>query len=299
MKKILLGAIAFFAVSANAGAADLPVKAPVPYAAYDWTGLYVGAHAGWENADTAGFTNNMVFSTVAPQLLPDNSVTDQTMRGWLGGGQFGYNHQFGRAVMGVEFSGSWSNLKSHSVGTVNAMLSSNGLNSQAALGCAQLVNLFTPAVSVSTSLACDAKVDWTVQALTRLGYTFGDGRFLPYVVAGVALTRLSIATSINFNLCFPSGSQPCGSQSDVFGKSRDVAGVVLGGGAQYALGNGFSVGLEYLYARYPSQDFSSIGTFSCSGAACGGLPNFLHAAQENRDLTTNTVRAVLNYKFAN
>lgn len=296
MKKVLLGAITLFAVGANAGAADLPLRAPAPYAPYDWTGFYVGAHAGWENADTAGFTNNNVFfSAFGPPLLPDNSVTDQTMRGWLGGGQFGYNHQFGRAVMGVEFSGSWSNLKSQSVGTVNALLSSNGFNSQASLGCAQLVNLLNPPVSVSTSLACDAKVDWTVQALTRLGYTFGDGRFLPYVVAGVALTRLSIATSINFNLSFPSGSQ-----SDVFGKSRDVAGVVLGGGAQYALGNGFSIGLEYLYARYPSQDFSSIGTFSCSGGACGGLPaNFLHSAQENRDLTTNTVRAVLNYKFAN
>ena len=40
--------LSLFACDGTALAADLPVKAPVPYAstAYDWNGWYVGAHVG-------------------------------------------------------------------------------------------------------------------------------------------------------------------------------------------------------------------------------------------------------------
>src|SRR5262249_25670641 len=117
MKRTVLAAIALIALAVNAGAADLPLQAPAPYAPYDWSGLYIGAHAGWEKADTAGYTNNNGATAGPSVFLPDNGSTDQTMHGWLGGGQLGYNHQFGRAVVGVEFSGSWSNLNGQSAGT--------------------------------------------------------------------------------------------------------------------------------------------------------------------------------------
>jgi outer membrane immunogenic protein len=296
MKKTMIGAIALIALPMNAGAADFPVKTPTPYASYDWSGLYIGAHAGWGTADTAGYTNNN------GATVPDNGPTDQTMRGWLGGSQFGYNHQFGRTVLGIEFSGSWSNLNGQSVGTVPGILatSGSGLAPPMSLGCAQALNVQSFSF-VSTSVSCNAKVDRTFQAVTRLGYTFGDGRFLPYIEGGVALSRLNVATTIKF-------SNPTAPlvDTDVFGKSSELAGIVLGAGAQYAVGNGFSIGVEYLYTRYPSQDFSNIGTFTCTSSANGCLlaPFFLssfsfaHTVQENHDLTTNSVRVVLNYKFA-
>lgn len=305
VKTLLLGAVALIAVGASAGAADIPLKAAAPIAPYDWTGFYGGFHAGWETADTAGFTNNNIASDFGNPLfaLTDDSVTDQTMRGWLAGGQFGYNHQFGRAVVGLEFSGSWSKLSNQSAGTVLGALTP-GFNNQTPLGCSQLVNVATaPPASLNTTLSCSAKVDWTVQALTRLGYTFADGRLLPYVEGGVALTHLSINTSINFSESVQGQNV---TESDVFGKSSELVGIVLGGGAQYALGDGFSFGIEYLYAKYPTQDLSSIGSFNCminSPPNCspfvGAPPSLLHNVQENRDLTTNTIRAVLNYKFSN
>lgn len=223
------------------------------------------------------------------------------MHGWLGGGQLGYNHQFGRAVVGVEFSGSWSNLNGQSAGTVPGVLATFATPGvpPMSLGCAQGLNVQSFS-NVNTSLSCNAKVDWTVQALTRLGYTFGGGRFLPYIEGGVAVARLNVATTINTTINFMNASTV---ETDIFSKTSPVVGVVLGGGAQYALGNGFSIGVEYLYARYSTQDFSNAGTLSCRSIfGCFGFSStslsLVHVVQENQDLTTNTVRVVLNYKFA-
>ncbi len=65
-----------------AGAADLYVKAPV-MTAYDWSGIYVGANAGYGWADTT-WTNLGAF-------FPDNTHP----KGALAGGQIGINRQFG------------------------------------------------------------------------------------------------------------------------------------------------------------------------------------------------------------
>ena len=50
MKKTLLASVALLSLgTASGNAADLPVKAPpmaAPIAAYNWTGLYLGAHVG-------------------------------------------------------------------------------------------------------------------------------------------------------------------------------------------------------------------------------------------------------------
>lgn len=295
MKRRLLGAIALIAFAAEAGAADLPLKTSADYAPYNWSGFYVGAHVGWEKADTAGFVNNNPANNPFFDL-PDNGPTDQTMRGWFGGGQVGYKHQFGRAVIGVEFSGSWSSLNGQSASTTPGNFAVLG-GTLIPLGCSQAINV-APVVGINVGVSCAAKADWSGQALTRLGYTFGDGRFLPYVEAGVAVTRLSIATVVSRSAPFTSLIE-----TDVFGKSSEVVGVVLGGGAQYALGNGFSLGVEYLYARYPTEDLSTTGRFNCTAAGLFCPPfntssSFAHAVQENRDLVTNSARVVLNYKFA-
>lgn len=81
--------------TAGAQAADLsapiPMKAPVAAPAFSWTGFYLGAHLGYGWGRT--------------------TYTDATLPGWqlinkpdgiLGGGQVGYNHQFGALVVGIE-----------------------------------------------------------------------------------------------------------------------------------------------------------------------------------------------------
>jgi opacity protein-like surface antigen len=72
-------------------------KAPPTQAAYNWTGLHVGASMGtyW------GFTNWSFANsgaTINPQLA-----------GLLGGGEAGYDYQLGKLVFGVEGETGWTN----------------------------------------------------------------------------------------------------------------------------------------------------------------------------------------------
>jgi outer membrane immunogenic protein len=109
------------ALSASAvNAADLGLRTPalvVPVAtpAYNWSGCYLGAHAGggwsrtdWINtASTAGFGD----------LLPGEGFR-QTSGGFIGGGQVGCNYQVNTWVFGLEGSFSGSTFKGNAVNTV-------------------------------------------------------------------------------------------------------------------------------------------------------------------------------------
>jgi opacity protein-like surface antigen len=280
MNRFLFGIAALATLIAGpALAADMPINVSSP-ASYDWTGLYVGAHVGWERAETQG-------STTIPNLLGTviAGPTDQKMQGWLGGAQLGYNQQFRRVVLGVEVSGSWGNARNLSSGA----FSTNGgpalFTPPAPFACFQNVNISGPLQPQTNSFSCNAKQDWSAQALTRAGYTFGDGRILPYLSGGVGFTHLSLANTSNV--------VRLGLNQDTWGANRELVGAVVGGGLQYALGNGFSVGVEYLYANYGTKDFSSVAiTATTNPPGSNSFPAF-----ENHDLTTQTIRIVGNYKF--
>jgi outer membrane immunogenic protein len=96
MKKFLLSGVALAVLVATpALAADMATRGPVykaPAAAplFNWTGFYIGAHAGYGWGDTT-FVN-----------------TD----GWFGGGQLGVNYQFApNWVWGVEADVSGADIK--------------------------------------------------------------------------------------------------------------------------------------------------------------------------------------------
>ena len=83
-------------------AADLPGPAPAPqiYApapvaappAYNWTGPYLGGNAGW------GFATASVTGTFGGL----SETASEQLDGFVGGGQLGFNYQFGMAVVGIE-----------------------------------------------------------------------------------------------------------------------------------------------------------------------------------------------------
>jgi outer membrane immunogenic protein len=105
MKRLAIAATAI-AFAGTAHAADLYVKAPV-VSMYDWSGIYVGANAGYGWADT---TWNFAPAGV---LLP----TDP--KGALAGGQIGINRQWGNWVWGTELTGDWSDLRDSGIAPVN------------------------------------------------------------------------------------------------------------------------------------------------------------------------------------
>jgi outer membrane immunogenic protein len=94
---------AFVAFSSTALAADLPprpaYKGPPVVVAYNWTGLYVGAHAGYGWSKFSG-----------TDLSFGDSSTGKA-KGPLGGFQIGYNYQMNWLVLGVEGEYSFANVK--------------------------------------------------------------------------------------------------------------------------------------------------------------------------------------------
>jgi len=114
MMRVLLAttALAVAAVSISpALAADLrrpaPVtKAPPPVVAvFNWTGCYLGGHAGGAWGDKSW--------TFVPSGLDAGS---HDVDGWFGGGQVGCDFQFGNWVIGAEGSYSWANINGSHAG---------------------------------------------------------------------------------------------------------------------------------------------------------------------------------------
>ncbi len=102
MKKLLLSGAALIALSSAALAADLPSRTVAPAApayippAFTWTGFYVGVNAGYgfaNDGDNSGAVVGGVFFPGASSGSGD---------GFVGGGQVGYNMQFGQFVAGLE-----------------------------------------------------------------------------------------------------------------------------------------------------------------------------------------------------
>jgi len=91
MKKFLLVSTALVGFAAGAQAADLgaprsPVAAAVVAPAFNWTGFYLGAHAGY------GWNNYTLF----------NGPGAGSGNGPLLGGQIGFNYQINQFVLGAE-----------------------------------------------------------------------------------------------------------------------------------------------------------------------------------------------------
>ncbi len=80
------------------------MKAPEPVVyAYNWSGFYIGAHAG------GGWGEKCFTFAAASDGCHDGN-------GAVAGGQLGFNYQTGQFVFGVEFSGSWANITGDHVG---------------------------------------------------------------------------------------------------------------------------------------------------------------------------------------
>jgi opacity protein-like surface antigen len=118
--------------------------------AYDWTGVYVGAHGG---GGWAKFDNALVFDSVA---TPAQNLGSVDASGWLAGAHIGLNRQFGHWVIGGELSTSVSKID----------------GSQAC----------TPDGVAST---CKSSMDWLVLGLGRLGWATNN--WMLYAQGGAAI----------------------------------------------------------------------------------------------------------------
>lgn len=93
IKKTLLASSILMSMISVAGAADVDTTA-----SFDWTGPYVGVHAGYGVPSFDGAFDTGELPTREDVTYPDDINAD----GFIGGGQIGYNHQIDDIVLGVE-----------------------------------------------------------------------------------------------------------------------------------------------------------------------------------------------------
>jgi outer membrane immunogenic protein len=222
MKRLWLTAAALLAFGVSqASAADWPTKdAPIPAPVWSWTGFYVGANigAGW------GTTESTLSSISAPGLgvaaisLP---IAQNSRSGFLGGGQIGYNRQFGWAVFGVE--GDFSGL---------------GVTGTA------------PCLIV---LSCTADSHWLATVSGRIGGIVAD-KTLIYVKGGAAWLN----TTHSLGVGAIGGLGGGGGVAGITGTSADstMVGALLGLGAEYAFSPNWSAFIEYDYMDFQNGSIS-------------------------------------------
>jgi outer membrane immunogenic protein len=250
MKKLFLGSAALVALGLGAPAAfaaERPVPAYAPPPPPPPAYTWNGCYVGASAGTSSGNSQHFRSSDGAP-------ITESfDLSGFIGGGQLGCNWQWGAWVFGIEGDGS----------AVNK--SGQGFELQ-------------PIPRPNTLWISETQERWFVTARARLGLTnfwwFGD-KTMVYVTGGGAWAKIDASEWLTTNP-IATGHQ----------ESNTRSGWTVGGGIEYALGYGWSVKSEFLYA-----DFGTFTTFTS--------PPFNAANIFSRDVKVKDYiwRAGMNYKF--
>ena len=221
MKRLFLGSVALVALglgTSAAFAADRGVPAYAPPPPPAPVYTWNGCYVGASAGTSSG--NSQHFDAAG---VP---ITDSfDLSGFIGGGQLGCNWQWGAWVFGIEGDGS----------AVNK--SGQGFELQ-------------PIPRPNTLWISETQERWFVTARGRLGlnnfWWFGD-RTLVYVTGGGAWAKIDASEWNTVNPIL-TGRQ----------ESTTRSGWTAGGGIEYALGYGWSVKSEFLYADFGTYNTSSL-----------------------------------------
>jgi outer membrane immunogenic protein len=223
---LLAGASLVLGLGVPALAADLPVKAPprrapvfVPYA---WTGWYIGANAGY------GLGYGQGTFAFGPVLETFNAMP----AGAFGGGQLGYNYQFGSFVVGAE-----TDIQGAGISDTRTCL----------LGC-------IPGLSA----LIDQKLNWFGTTRARVG--LANGPVLTYVTAGAAYGGTETGVTTTF-----------GGATAASSVSATKSGWVWGTGVEAALGGNWTAKAEYLNMDLGSSSASNAVAIPGVGAVVSTL----------------------------
>ena len=264
MKRILAGIAAVSLLCGAAMAADLPAraytKAPMIDPGINWSGFYVGINAGYGygNAPTALALNDVEAilirsgfdNPLPPTLHPE---------GFVGGGQAGYNAQFGSVVAGFEADLDYSNMR----------------KTDSATG--------APFGGGTLTTAIETRLDWFGTVRGRLG-VLPVNNVLLFATGGLAYGHVrTTTTGSNLPVIHCVGVH-------VYCTTGTTSGISLGwtagGGIEYAFTPGWTVKAEYLYLDLGNRSV----TFADRGVAGGSLTS-------STDFTAHIARAGLNHRF--
>jgi high affinity Mn2+ porin len=139
--------LSLLALDGPAVGADMPVKAPHIQAVFDWTGLYIGAHAGYSRGSSSAVLSD-----------PATLAASSTFSGVIGGVQAGYNVRLSSGLLfGVEADITFPNY-----------LASNSV------------------VSLLATAQSDLTEQWDYVATARGRVGYATGPWLAYATGGLA-----------------------------------------------------------------------------------------------------------------
>lgn len=245
MKKVMLaGVFALVLTAGGASAADvnMPLKAPVAPAAFDWGGFYVGGNVGWMRGTTTSTDTNLYTGYTFPS---DTTHTN----GFSGGVHGGYNWVvFPNWLLGLEADGTATTLASKEAGCETS----------------------------PTGGSCSTVSRWDPGFISfrgRVGFIWSN--LLIYGTGGYA--AFDHRTTVDFN-CISGLPNTCPGASS--GTLAPISGIgstaqawsngwVYGGGLEWGFGDRWSARLEYNHYQ-----FSYTGGFEYGncGSACLSTP---------------------------
>ncbi len=248
-----------------AAAADIWRKAPVIAApAYSWSGIYLGAHAGYGWGRGSAFIQPLLFGVPTTLAATDLEEIPDTYRlrssGFIGGGQIGVNQQINQIVLGIEADASYSRMRGSA--TVTGFATSGG-----------------PPVTSPFLSTHSQHLNALATLRARAGVLTTEALLL-YATGGLAIGWVEESTRLQF---FTVGGT-------TFRGSLDSAraGWTVGGGGEYRLGGNWTGKVEYLY-------------FDLGSRAVGGIdvlfPLQPFQMRARFDMTGHIVRAGINFKL--
>jgi opacity protein-like surface antigen len=81
-----------------------PICCEVAYYGYDWSGFYLGGHAGGANASTEWTVPGLGFITTGSVGFVQGDFIEHSATGFAGGAQLGWQKQWGNTVAGLELA---------------------------------------------------------------------------------------------------------------------------------------------------------------------------------------------------
>ena len=263
---------------------------------FSWTGFYIGGNIGGlsSNYGFGHFTDDVdvdaqfaelpqaMGKPIGPHLnvlggdgssdfgfdsfsFPDTGTTfgSGSNQSFLGGGQIGYNKQFGHWVIGVEgdFQGTSASGKQLSSGFAET---TSFFDDGGVLG-------LVDTADTQLDVVRKAETDWTASLRARFGYAVGPLLF--YGTAGLAWTDVRVIATDTATTTFFSpietetaaanprqgpglGEIGTVTDSNFFKTGDDVQMGWTGGcGSEWAINDKVSVGVEYRHSDYGSQTY--------------------------------------------
>ena len=290
MKKILLATVSMTVLTGSAFAADLPSRKEVistPVSAPLWQGFYTGLNAGY-GFGTASNAQNYGWANANPEAIGNsedqaayagaNSYMGRNIdqSGFIGGGQVGYNYQYGQKfVLGFE-----------------ADMQGSGISGQGN------VNGWAPdgsVIGVLSNGTVQAGINWMGTARGRIGYLITP-TVLAYVTGGFAYGGTYLKTFPNTIYT----STAYGGSASNYGISTQNAqqnfnvGWTAGAGAEWMMAPNWSIKGEALYYDLGSTSVSNT-TYYADGQAASLNP--LGGSTTRAYYQGVIARAGVNYHF--